>query len=222
MTGYFLGGVLKILVMLSTGGTQAMRLEHIINRASAVYCELDSGSRFSEITIDIFGGRGKDFPYLKGKAIENKRFVPVLALIWKELRGDSCEAVDKHVDAAFYQLDRLYKAYDAGGLFLTRAEAKDMLDAGTKFSLHYNFASKHYLGIGIGVFNMPPKMHVLQHILKEAFYLSPRATSCYRFEDFIGRIVRVAGSCVTGTPMRLVGPKTLDNYRIALGVKWSE
>ena len=73
----------------------------------------------------------------------------------------------------------------------------------------------------MAVFNVPIKMHVLQHILDRATFISPKATSCYRFEDFLGKIVKVAGSCVNGTPMRLIGPKVVDNYRVALGVRWS-
>ena len=221
MTAYFLGGVLKILVMMGSGGTQASRLFSIVERIGAIYDELNIDARFSEITIDMFGGRDQTFPCLKGKAIENKRLVPVLAKLWSEMRSTSSDEIDQHIARAFQHLQGMYAVYDSGGIFLSSSAAAALRDEGQKFSLHYNYCANHYIDIGHLVFNVPIKMHVLQHILEEATFLSPRATACYRFEDMVGRLVKVAGSCVNGTPMKLIGPKVVENYRVALGVRWS-
>ena len=58
-------------------------------------------------------------------------------------------------------------------------------------------------------------MNITRHICYFARWLSPRAASCYPFEDYVGKVQRSALACVRGTPMHLVAAKASQNILLA-------
>ena len=68
-------------------------------------------------------------------------------------------------------------------------------------------------------YNPVGKTHVLWHICYHARWLNPRFIWAYEFEDFVGAMITAAKSCMAGTPLRLVGTKTLDNYLMVLQLR---
>ena len=68
-------------------------------------------------------------------------------------------------------------------------------------------------------FGYPAKGHYFEHLVVDHLGLVPSRVWCYRYEDFMGRLVQCAQRCIAGTPLTLVGSKVLQNYRMALSVR---
>ena len=63
------------------------------------------------------------------------------------------------------------------------------------------------------------KFHGFWHIAYFARWLSPKAVHCYKWENFIAKVQRMAKTCVIGTPMHKVPKKVFENYARAFGVE---
>ena len=63
-------------------------------------------------------------------------------------------------------------------------------------------------------FGYPAIGHYFEHLVVDHLGLVPSRVWCYRYEDFMGRLVQCAQRCIAGTPLTLVGSKVLQNYRM--------
>ena len=70
--------------------------------------------------------------------------------------------------------------------------------------------------MGLCRYNATFKLHWLLHLAWFAQWLHPRGTWTYAFEDFCGRVKRLAIACMRGTPNYRLSRKALDQYCVAL------
>ena len=75
------------------------------------------------------------------------------------------------------------------------------------------------MNAGAQLWAVTPKFHFLWHIAWFARFNSPRASWCYAFEDFVGKIQGSGMSCTVGTPMHNIPAKVFDNYMMALSLQ---
>ena len=106
------------------------------------------------------------------------------------------------------------------GLFLDALDSERLWKLGNEFALHYNWLASNSIRNGARRYNLVFKIHFL-HIIWYCRFQHHRAFWCYIYEDFVGRIKRLAVSCARGTPAHRLPYKVVAQYTIALGVKLS-
>ena len=88
--------------------------------------------------------------------------------------------------------------------FPYKEEAEEVLKVAHEPLLHYSVLSRIATDLQECLFIVEPKHHFFWHVAKNASYIHPRLAWTYADEDFIGRVAKVAASCVQGTgPLRL-------------------
>lgn len=119
-----------------------------------------------------------------------------------------------HRILCYEHLEKMCDIYDRSGVFLeSPADGPLMLSSADEFLLH--FAALHAMDpdrYPLTSF----RFHMMWHIAFFSRFLSPRATVCYVFEDFIGKVKVMGTSCTIGTPMHLVTNKIFENWVRAL------
>ena len=70
-------------------------------------------------------------------------------------------------------------------------------------------------------FAYPVKGHYFEHLVRRHAGLVPSRIWCYRYEDFMGRLVQCAQRCIQGSALTQIGRKVSENYRMAGCCCWS-
>ena len=125
--------------------------------------------------------------------------------------------------------DHLLRAYECAdemnrivtqdeGLFLDTYSSQKLAHLGEEIILHYNALTISSLDSGVLRFNPIFKCHFLLHITALSKWQHPRATWCYVFEDFVGRIKKLAVSGYHGCALHRIPQKVLEQYCLALAI----
>ena len=69
------------------------------------------------------------------------------------------------------------------------------------------------------LFHVVPKMHYFFHMGRSARYFNPRFSWCFRAEDLVGRLSRVASSISMGNKLTRVPAKLTRKYRLLLHLR---
>eukprot|EP00969_Alexandrium_andersonii_P030409 1326228-Alexandrium_andersonii.AAC.1 len=156
----------------------------------------------------------KAFPCLKAKAAEARSLLFVMQDVCVALGTPTDKA--KHRLAAVASLCAMYRVFLTGPVVLPEEGAKAALEHCEAFLLHYNWLLHSSLHKGDLLYNFTFKFHHLWHISHLSAYLNPVATWCYKYEDFMGKLVQSAKACLAGSPMEIVGNKCMENYLLVL------
>ena len=186
----------------------------------AGYTKLHTTERLSNLTVKMFCSGGvrrpwADAPTLKAHAGEIRHLVPVLALVATQRAGDSTAAA--HMAAALQNLATLNMVCDSQDMFMT-AESAEKAFTSMKRSL------QHYAWLHINFqdtqrFPIRPKFHFCYHIAYFARYQNPRTSWCYKNEDWVGRLARIAHSCSHGTGGVKVSASLHQKYLVMLHLR---
>ena len=202
-------------------GSYDRRVDRLWVELQAQYEACGIDKRLANLTGSMLGGSGAVFPALHAKANECKHLLqPMLAL---------CQALSDGSAMALHRIrayECLVHAYgniaDEVGLFLSSESAEEVWADANEFVLHYDWLMKENLDRGRLLYNPAFKLHAFLHISYYTRYLHPRATWCYQYEDFIGRVKRLAVACARGSPMHRIPGKVMQQYRGAFNVAVSE
>ena len=158
------------------------------------------------------GSPTKIFPVLCFcKAWEAKELVaPLLGLLYEV--NDGSENL-LHLVRVYECLHAVILCLEQPGLFLDRASAEALNRNAEEFVQQYDWLTQNS---GTTRYNPRFKLHWLLHLSWSARWLHPRATWTYAFEDFCGRMKRLAIACMRSTPKYLISKKISTQYRIAL------
>ena len=125
----------------------------------------------------------------------------------------------KHMVRAYELADRIQDiVVQTPGLFLDEHISRDLYDATNRFVLHYNMLTHTSMERQHLRYNPIFKTHAIIHIAWLSKWQHPRGSWCYIYEDFVGRIKRIALACYHGTKLANIPCKVLSQYRIALAV----
>ena len=113
----------------------------------------------------------------------------------------------------------MYEICKRSGHFLPRGEANSVLSVYDRFLMHYNWLTASCIDLGELRYNFVPKVHLTWHICDHAKFLNPVSSWTCELEDFIGAMIQSAKSCMIGTPLRLAGPKLLDNWLLVFALR---
>ena len=127
-----------------------------------------------------------------------------------------------HCRRCFELLIRMFQIIDANGLFLPASDSEELLDLTEQFQQHYHWLFVTADARGDAQWLFTTKLHCLWHTMFFAKWLSPKASWCFSFEDFIGRLKSSGRACVHGTSMHKVPAKLVENYMIVLHLMLSE
>ena len=89
------------------------------------------------------------------------------------------------------------------------------------FLLHYNWLAKEAMRADKLQYNIVPKFHYGFHLIEASKFLNPKRVRCYSGEDFVGRISRLAHTCLPGLPSFRLSHSIMAKYRIAMHIRLS-
>jgi hypothetical protein len=217
---HFIGSCLFSLIYNAEtpGATVDLRLQNIWRRIKELYREFRSNCRISRLTLHFFCNPSRpraDFPFFKGKAAENRQFLPVIAALCREFSSGSPRDLARITCADNFLI--YLQTCTRGGFILTAGEA------GTaRTALQTALDSYMFLSFQAATterrpsFNIVNKHHFLHHMADSVFYINPEAVWNYQWEDLVGRAQRVAMSSKSGTRAVGIPAGFMKRYRRVL------
>ena len=194
-------------------GPAEFRVQRLKVDVDSAYATCGIKKRINTLTQKMI--KGKRGPILKAKASEARNLLGPMAQLLTEL--DDGSEKRGHQLLAYSSLFKMYQVIIQSGLFLSTSEFELVFQHLKQFLLHYKWLHVHCAHSGL--YNIVPKFHYLIHIIWFGQWLSPRATWCYAFEDFVGVLKKSAVACATGTPAYMIPRKLMQNYMLALSVR---
>ena len=110
--------------------------------------------------------------------------------------------------------DRIWGSRACQFLFWPKDDFEYLIITMYNFQVSYIALAAMAVDAGKLRFGYPAKGHYFEHLVVDHLGLVPSRVWCYRYEDFMGRLVQCAQRCIAGTPLTLVGSKVLQNYRM--------
>ena len=116
-------------------------------------------------------------------------------------------------------LIKLHTIFDNSDIFLEDGLAREARQAADRFLLLNNFLLRRALERNQLMYQMVAKTHMMWHLADMSYWQNPKWTSCFEFEDFIGKQKRCAKTCIAGSSLMLVGSKVMEQYLLSLHLK---
>jgi len=215
---YTCGSVLAEFMFDGTyQGNQEDRLDALQNELTTIYEVLQTKNRVRGLTLSMFWHGHDAWPCFTGKAADSRSLVPVLLQMCRAFNTGSDR--DAHRIIVLERIKAIYDCIFRHGHHIPRNEAEQMLSDCDEFLLHYNWLCNHAASSGTLLYNIVIKFNMFWHICYHARFLNPRSSWCYEWEDFVGAMITTARACMAGTPLRLVGPKVLQNWLLILNLR---
>ena len=201
-----------------TGGNRESRVQAFWAALSVSYDNTYVKKRMQCITAKTIGKKWAEFPTLKSKASECKHLVVAMLDMLMRFLPTSGEWVNeyRHCRRCYQLAVRILEIIYENDMFLSRVAADELLDLTEKFQQHYHWLFVTASAEGRQQWKFTTKLHCLWHTMYFGRWLNPKASWCFSFEDFIGRIKDSAKACLHGTAMHNVCPKVVQNYVIVL------
>ena len=114
---------------------------------------------------------------------------------------------------------RMQTIYSDSEVFLSRAASDEALDCADQFLLLNNFLLKRSLERHQMMYGMVTKHHMMWHIADLSRFQNPKWTSCFEFEDFVGKMKRCAQASMAGSSLALIGNKVLECFVLAFHLR---
>ena len=193
-------------------GPAEFRVSRLKSDLDSAYDVLDIKKRINTLTPKMI--KTQKGAILKAKASEARNLLgPMLHVLNQRDNGSEKRG---HQILAYSNLFEMYQIIMKSGLFLSNSDFKSAFKHAKHFLLHYKWLNTHCEGL----YGIAPKFHFLLHIIWFGQWLSPRAVWCYGFEDFLGALKKSAVACAAGTAVYNVPKKLMQNYMLALSVRF--
>ena len=85
-----------------------------------------------------------------------------------------------------------------GHFALPAGAARQLVQNFRNFGALYVHLPDYYKEQEIRVFNVTSKVHATQHVVERSGEIHPALTSCWRGEDYMGKLGKMMASCVKG------------------------
>lgn len=195
-------------------GNQSARIDALWDRIQEGYRALKVECRLSTLTIGMIAtgpGLHTNFPCLSASAAETRDLLQVLPRLVQELRGEDRDLWDRILVCSNHILRMQHLIREARTKPTAREAAA--FEASTKlFLLQYAHLSAILADRNILGFNVIPKAHQLWHAGLFFKFLNPSYHWAYAWENWVGRMARIARSCTAGVPLMRAGPHMLEKY----------
>jgi len=214
---YVMGGCLHTMLWPKKG-RQSMppqkRLDLIWSRVQQLYSQNKSSTRFTNLTMSMICNADKpwaDVPFLKAKGAECKHFLPVLAIIAREVSTGSEH--DVHRTRVLQVISEFCALLDSRGMFLTQSESTNAVHLIDEFFEHVLWLQNWAQTEERLAYHVTIKFHMLHHLALAAKFLNPRVYWCFRAEDLVGKLATMAFSVSMGVRSTQLSVKLCAKYR---------
>lgn len=188
-----------------------VRVDLLFQRIQQLYKETNSDNRLSNLTLNMFLDPGKPHqskPYLKMKAGECRELVPVFKQLAHDLNTGT--VYDNKMCHLFDSIAAFDELVSRCSLFPTATQAEQAIQHMDEFLkandwLHENEENDNMWHI---VF----KHHMAGHLAQAFRFMNPRCYWCFKAEDFVGKLAKLAHSCTYGTKNVQVAAKIIKKY----------
>lgn len=198
------------------------RLAIIFDEIQELYTALQPSSRLTNLKIGMFTDESRHWletPFLNAKASECKWLLPCLAVISQQACTGS--ESDRRRTAALAAMSKYVNLLDVAGFFLTDQQADDALALTHEFLGHYHWLNQWALAEQRPEWHIVTKFHFFQHMSEEAKYLNPRVHWCFKSEDYVGKISKLAHSICFGVRSTHMSLKLAEKYRFMLHLRYT-
>lgn len=120
---------------------------------------------------------------------------------------------------AFAGMARFVEVMDVTGEVPSLAEALVFRDSAAQFSRSYAALNEWSTAAARRLFPITPKFHMFLHMARAAKHLNPKYHWCFKAEDYVGRISRIAASVAHGVKSTKISLKLADKYRHLLHLR---
>ena len=140
---------------------------------------------------------------------------------WKRTADLDCKGGEaKHLLPALLPVLRrlfaLEKEHEQIGPVPTQEEYNESLSLGKGFLDEFAWLNQWSLEKGRNSFNIVAKHHTFIHLLWGSRHLNPNLQWCFKSEDFVGQVSRVARSISMGVASARLSQKLAPKYRVLL------
>ena len=116
--------------------------------------------------------------------------------------------------SAAKSLEKLVALWDEAETFLTPSQFAQSMALGKEFLLSYKWLNSWSLEKDRNSFAIVIKHHTFIHLLLNSKYMNPRRQWCFRGEDFVGHVSKMAHSISFGVSSTKISTKLCPKYRI--------
>jgi len=226
MYAHILGSILHIMCWSEPPGTRqrvkpCQRLGVIFEQVQAQYREQSAVTRLTNLKLSMFTSEDKpwkDHPFLGCKGGECKHLAPALLEVCKIVL-DYANPLHKRMVSCLENLVNLVKVFDDAGVFLSPDEYARALEKAEQFLEDYSWLNKWACDNGRQHFHIVMKFHTFIHLVHNSRYLNPKFHWCFKSEDFVGRISRLAHSVSMGVRSTRISLKVSPKYRVMLHLR---
>jgi hypothetical protein len=127
----------------------------------------------------------------------------------------------KHQILLMEGLNCMYDSVHDSGITMTPAQALEFQKATQKFVMEYTWLANFAMREGKNMYSVVPKHHYAVHLSQQSDFINPRFTWCYKGEDFVGKLSRLAHVCLYGTPCFNVAGTLCERYPVAIHLKFT-
>ena len=150
------------------------------------------------------------------KAGEAKHLLPAVVPVLEKLFGPSMHVreEERKMISAAKSLEKLVALWDEAETFLTPSQFAKSMALGKEFLLSYKWLNSWSLEKDRNSFAIVIKHHTFIHLLLNSKYMNPRRQWCFRGEDFVGHVSKMAHSISFGVSSTKISTKLCPKYRI--------
>jgi hypothetical protein len=225
---HLLGSVLHYMCWQDPPGSRqkvkpCKRLSIIFERVQSFYRDHQTPTRLTNLKISMFSVETKPWvahPFLNSKAAESKHLAPAVLAVCKEIL-DSESPVDQHIVTALESMCMLVDLFDKASVVLSFVEHRTALCLAESFLDDYTWLHKWALEKERLHFHIVMKFHTFWHLVQNSKFLNPRFHWCFKSEEFVGRISRLANSVSMGVRSTKLSLKVSPKYRILMHLRFT-
>ena len=148
------------------------------------------------------------------KAGEAKHLLPALVPVLEKIFGDTRKEEEQKMISAAKSLEKLVALWDAASTFLTSSEVEKAMNLGKEFLLAYKWLHAWSLEKGRNSFSTVNKFHTFIHMWMGCKFTNPKKQWCFKGEDYVGHISKMAHSISFGVSSTRISNKLCPKYRV--------
>ena len=148
------------------------------------------------------------------KAGEAKHLLPALLPVLEKIFGDTRKEEEQKMISAAKSLEKLVALWDAASTFLTSSEVEKAMNLGKEFLLAYKWLHAWSLEKGRNSFSIVNKFHTFIHMWMGCKFMNPKKQWCFKGEDYVGHISKMAHSISFGVSSTRISNKICPKYRV--------
>jgi len=224
--GHLLGSILHYLCWKDGSGvaqsvSPKKRLGVIFEALQKAYQEENATTRLTNLRLSMFTQEKTPHaqrPFLTAKGGECKHLAPALLLVCRKILNNANE-VDQHIVLALESICNLVKLFDTCPMFLSPEDHVSAMELAKEFLDSYDWLNKWALEKGTLLFHVVIKFHTFMHLVRNSKFLNPRFHWCFKSEDFVGRISKLAHSVSMGTKSTHLSVKIAAKYVLLMHLR---